>query len=153
MSGYPETVYVVHVTAPFFGRAWEERPTGYSVRYDMHDEDAADRLATLEATIAHLTAELAQALAETAAAYERAADKAVSASRELWNDQRALDVSDDLATLVRALATEPGTTALAEMLDAETRACAEVAENWWMNPQCERPDIAILARIDQRKEG
>lgn len=137
MSGYPESVYVVAVTAPFFGYAWEERPTGYSVRYDMHDGDVADRIATLKATIARLTVERDEARAEAAAAYERAAG--------LVDRRRSvIEVGTELSGKIRALATEAETTALAEMLDAETRACIEAYQNGIG---------ALTARIDQRKEA
>ncbi|WP_312527085.1 hypothetical protein [Paracoccus sp. (in: a-proteobacteria)] len=103
------------------------------------------------ATIARLTAELTQARAEAVAAYE----SAVWQVRSSVPGHMLVGDTERICDAIRALATEPGTTALAEIIRraaaAETRACAEVAANWWMNPQCERPDIAILARIDQRK--
>lgn len=57
----------------------------------------------------------------------------------------------------------PAATALAEMLDAETRACAEVVDNCFFTPDNDIEEArfegiqialhAILARIDQRKEA
>lgn len=132
MSGYPETVYVVHVTAPFFGRAWEERPTGYSVRYDMHDEDAADRFATLEATIALLIAERDQARAEAAAAYE-----------VLTLTKRA----GDLREVYHSLPNEHNRI-------GDKRSRKGHARDAWLRAfrKADREARAILSRLDQRKE-
>lgn len=109
-----------------------------------------------QATITRLTAERDQARAEAAAAYEKIAR---AAEDRTWSVGLA-------GHEIRALATEPGTTALAEMLDAEARACAEVAAKetgWSGQPHQssmqygpgigERISRTILARIDQRKEA
>lgn len=61
--GYPKTIYVQHVTAPFFGRAFEDRPAGYAVRYDMHDDEAQAEISRLQAELAAEKA-LADRLAE-----------------------------------------------------------------------------------------
>lgn len=50
--GYPKTLYVQHVTAEFFGRAFEDRPAGYAVRYDMHDDETQAEIARLKAELA-----------------------------------------------------------------------------------------------------
>ena len=76
-----------------------------------------------QATIARLTAELAQARAEAAAAYERAA--------------AAISDTDALAEIVK------------RAVDAETRACAEV----FSHPEAKMVRDRIIARIDQRKGG
>lgn len=55
---YPKTLFVEAVTAPFFGRAWMEKPVGYSVRYDQYDDDAADRVAQLERELAEYRKEV-----------------------------------------------------------------------------------------------
>lgn len=110
------------------------------------------------ATIARLTAELAQARAEAVAQLEEAVELCASVdSLEL-----ALVGAGGLMNRIRDLATEPGTIALAEMLDAETRACAEVALRIGpvlsdspyldgMQACASQARAAILARIDQRK--
>ena len=95
-----------------------------------------------QATITRLTAERDQARAEAAAAYEKIAR---AAEDRTWSVGLA-------GHEIRALATESGTTALAEMLDAETRACAQICDRndqvgGWVSRD------AILARIDQRKEA
>lgn len=56
--GYPKTLYVQHVTAEFFGRAWEERPAGYAVRYDIHDDDTQAEIARLQAEVERLKREM-----------------------------------------------------------------------------------------------
>ena len=132
-----------------------------------------------QATISRLTAELAQARAEAAAAYERAAmvldtngDSAASnalgqqlcCSGQMCGCQGA-DVGSFLQYLIRALATEPCTTALAEIVkqavDAETRACAELSETYTLDDPDDAYGVssvvyvsraAILARLDQHKE-
>ena len=87
-------------------------------------------------------------------------------------NSRLIALAPELAAEVLArradLATEPGTTALAEMLDAETRACAEVVRSAIPNIPPDGPTndecrivyeelggamTAILARLDQRKEA
>lgn len=111
-----------------------------------------------QATIARLTAERDQARAEAAAAHEKIAREA---ENRAWSVGLA-------GHEIRALATEPGTTALAEIVkkavDAETRSCAEVALRIGpvlsdspyldgMQACASQARAAILARIDQRKEG
>ena len=62
--------------------------------------------------------------------------------------------TERICEAIRALAAEPGTSALAEMLDAETRACAEAARRKVGCCQsCASVEDDILARIDQRKEA
>lgn len=77
----------------------------------------------LLATIDRLTAERYEARAATAAAYERAADSIQTLANQLWPDGKRTELADH----IRALTTEPGTTALAEIVKqavgAETRAC------------------------------
>lgn len=91
-----------------------------------------------------------------AAAYDKAAQVVDACNAE--GPYQAIGA----ANRIRALATEPGTTALAEMLDAETRACAEVIEHERAKRLGDGHDAAstngmhsamtaILARIDQRK--
>lgn len=98
-------------------------------------------------------AELAEARAEVAAAYERAATVQVGGYDMVSPVTRAT---------IRALATKPGTTALSEMLDAETRDMRKALEDLLKAHESGWPDKqdwgagdrarAILARIDQRKE-
>ncbi len=115
--------------------------------------------AELKAALARLTSERDQARAEAAAAYERAALEAEYVENSY------------MAARIRALATEPGTNALAEILDAETRACVDLTDrallNYggrqesstgkeardWQSMKMAALDIrdAILARLDQRK--
>ncbi|TWI29377.1 hypothetical protein [Paracoccus sulfuroxidans] len=106
-------------------------------------------------TIARLTAERDEARAATAAAYERAALR----YDELWRETNAYKIDQ-----VRALATEAETTALAEIVKravvAETRACAEICEEYSKDHGSGMFDrhsaacaAAILARLDQRKEA
>ena len=62
------------------------------------------------------------------------------------------------AQAVRALATEPGTRALAEIVkkavDAETRACAQICDrNDQVGGCASQVRAHILARLDQRKEA
>lgn len=111
--------------------------------------------------IARLTAERDQALASAAAAYERAAQ--ATKQPYAWPNIEA-----DIQARLSALATEAETTALAEMLDAETQACAETPfpSNWREEPTYKTKlrdqklysegfnacRAAILARIYQRKE-
>lgn len=100
------------------------------------------------AEIARLTAELEAARASAAAAYERAEEALLA--HGLHDDDAEID-------LIRALATEAETNALAEIVDAETRACAEVAAarafNMAGGEMRDGMRKAILARLDQRKEA
>ena len=64
-------------------------------------------------------------------------------------DRRQSDHKSTVIDRANALATEADLAALAEMLDAETRACAEMLPNC---AACGGSD-AILARLDQRKES
>lgn len=137
------------------------------------------------ATIARLTAELAQSQAEVAAAYDQAAVVCLADAQR--RRKQAADLAapgvvnvhnvtqydrwiagaialEVIVGKLHELATEHGTTALAEMLDAETRACAEVALRIGpvlsdspyldgMQACASQARAAILARIDQRKEA
>lgn len=127
----------------------------------MSDENKA-----LKTTIARLTAERDEARASTAAAYERAAQVCDDVHIILGDGPKRVigEYQEDVQPLIRSLATEPGTTALAEMLDAETRACAEVALRVGpvladspyldgMQACAQQARAAILARLDQRKEA
>lgn len=129
-----------------------------------HESDKAylrTELKLAQATIDRLTVELAQSRAEAVAAYERAAQVCDDEADRILSKQDGKEPSVDLnlrfialmlpeaANTIRALATEPGTTALAEMLDAETRACAEL----FSHPEAKMVRDRILARIDQRKEA
>lgn len=109
--------------------------------------------------IARLTAERDQARAGEVAAYERAAKEARPVGLRGGNDYSTQ--FHQCADRIRALATEPGTTALAEIVkkavDAETQACADVTAfmpgSRKMKPILTPWRKAILARIDQRKEA
>lgn len=134
------------------------------------------------ATIYRLTAERDQARAEAAAAYERAArvaDGEVSRRSDQlqWPNHGEIQINrwqagkleaELISNKIRALATEAETDALAELLDAETRACAEVVRSAIPNIPPDGPTndecrivyeelggamTAILARLGQRKEA
>lgn len=100
----------------------------------------ANEVPRLKMQIESLTAELARSRAEAAAAYERAARVA---------DKQP--IANSIATKIRALATVDRTSALAEMLDAESRACVQIIRDNSMSSMA--GEKAILARIDQRKEA
>lgn len=122
----------------------------------------ADEARHYKTTIARLTAERDGARAEAAAAYERAAQVCARNEERAFKQGRgdfwAHRIDKDE---IRALATEAGTTALAEIIkkavDAETRACIAIVEA--------APDDEVsiygttyiqdrlTARIDQRKEA
>lgn len=109
----------------------EEHPDG---KWVLHSD--------AQATIARLTAELAEARASAEAAYERAATLQVF-GYDMFGPATK--------TAIRALATEAETDALAEIVDAETRACAEVADQCWEAGYRHTTKATILARIDQRR--
>ena len=102
-----------------------------------------------QATISRLTAELAQARAEAAAAYERAADTV----NPLAGDDHTIRWA---VQEIRALATEAENNAhdriVKKAVDAETRACAEVVGKAW-GLSVTALHKQILARLDQRKEA
>lgn len=91
--------------------------------------------------------------AAEAAAYERAASITVR-QFDSFGDGFDRPLPAVTQEAIRALATEAETTALAEMLDAETRACAKAA---WRKvgccQSCASVEDDILARINQRKEA